>query len=151
MENEIGTFNINDVANDVCAKLIHRHPHIFADVNANTAEEVLKNWEEIKNTEKSRDTLYDKLSSIPPMSPALMRATKVAKKSGEYKSVNNSDIIFNIKSIILNAENSANLLTEEAVGELLFNVSALCGKLDIDPEEALYKKTNSFVNKYREL
>ena len=151
MEKEAGTFDINDVANDVCAKLIHRHPHIFADVNAKTADEVLKNWEEIKNTEKSRETIYDKLSSIPPMSPALMRATKVAKKSGEYKSLDNKEIIEHAKSILESAENHPESLTSENVGGLLFEISALCGKLDIDPEEALYKKTNNFVEKYKNI
>ena len=151
MEKEMGTFDINDVANDVCAKLIHRHPHIFADVNAKTADEVLKNWEEIKNTEKSRETLYDKLSSIPPMSPSLMRATKVSKKSGEYKSLDNKDIIERAKSILANAENHPESLTLENVGDLLFEISSLCGKIDIDPEEALYKKTNNFVEKYKNI
>ena len=96
MEKEQGTFDINDVANDVCAKLVHRHPHIFGNVNAETPEEVLKNWEAIKNVEKSRNTLYDKLNSIPSMTPALMRAQKVAKKSGEYKENSNVEIISSI-------------------------------------------------------
>ena len=97
MEKELGNFNIDDVANDVCVKLIHRHPHIFGNITAGTSEEVLSNWEAIKNEEKKRETMYDRLSSIPPMTPALMRAAKVAKKSGEYDSSSKNDIIINIK------------------------------------------------------
>ena len=52
MEKELGNFDIDDVSNDVCAKLIHRHPHIFGNVQAGTSEEVLNNWEAIKNEER---------------------------------------------------------------------------------------------------
>ena len=81
MESEKGVFTIDDVANDICVKLIHRHPHIFADVSVSSTADVLANWEAIKSKEKSRTTLTSKLRSIPPMIPALMRAEKVGKKS----------------------------------------------------------------------
>ena len=146
MEREAGNFTINDVANDVCTKLIHRHPHIFGDVSAETAEEVLKNWEAIKNVEKSRETVYDKLNSVPPMTPALMRASKVAKKSGEYKSVSEEELI---SSIVEQLSDGKKTIDSSKVGELLFSVSALCAKCDIDPEEALFKYTNQFIDKYK--
>ena len=144
MEREIGNFDINDVTNDICTKLVHRHPHIFGDVTANTATEVLKNWEAIKNAEKSRETLYDKINSVPPMTPALMRASKVAKKSGEFKSTSNEDLINLIKEKLntIDTDNSS-------IGELLFLISALSSKADIDPEEALFKYTNQFIDKYK--
>ena len=144
MEREIGNFDINDVTNDICTKLVHRHPHIFGDVTANTASEVLKNWEAIKNVEKSRETLYDKINSVPSMTPALMRASKVAKKSGEFKSTSNEDLINLIKEKLntIDTDNSS-------IGELLFLISALSSKADIDPEEALFKYTNQFIDKYK--
>ena len=144
MEREIGNFDINDVTNDICTKLVHRHPHIFGDVTANTASEVLKNWEAIKNVEKSRETLYDKINSVPSMTPALMRASKVAKKSGEFKKTSSEDLIALIKEK-LNTINSDN----SSMGELLFLISALSSKADIDPEEALFKYTNQFIDKYK--
>lgn len=144
MEREIGNFDINDVTNDICTKLVHRHPHIFGDVTANTATEVLKNWEAIKNVEKSRETLYDKINSVPSMTPALMRASKVAKKSGEFKKTSSEDLIALIKEK-LNTINSDN----SSMGELLFLISALSSKADIDPEEALFKYTNQFIDKYK--
>ena len=52
IEEETGRFNIDDVANDICAKLIHRHPHVFGTVEADTSEKVLANWEVIKSEEK---------------------------------------------------------------------------------------------------
>lgn len=149
MENEIGNFDIDDVANDVCVKLVNRHPHIFGDVTALTADEVLGNWETIKNIEKNRETMYDKLNSIPPMTPALMRASKVAKKSGEYKEKNKQNIIEEIEIMLQNIKLNESKSVSDNMGELLFLMSALAFKLDIDPEESLFKKTNTFVEKYR--
>lgn len=149
MENELGTFDIDDVANDVCAKLVHRHPHIFGDVIANSSEEVLTNWEAIKNVEKSRETTYDRLNSIPSMTPALMRAEKVGKKSGEFKDKSKTDIINSIKQLLDMIESSEDF-EENTLGETLFLASALAQKGDIDAEEALFKYTNSFIEGYKE-
>ena len=150
MEKELGTFDIDDVANDVCAKLVHRHPHIFGDVSANTSEEVLSNWEAIKNVEKSRDTLYDKLNSVPPMTPALMRASKVSKKSGLYKEIDKKELKSDIQDkLSVMSDNSENISSEQ-LGQLLFQVSALSAKADIDCEEALFKTTNQFINQFKD-
>ena len=149
MEREAGNFDINDVANDVCTKLIHRHPHIFGDVSASTADEVLTNWEAIKNIEKSRETMYDKLTSIPPMTPSLMRASKVSKKSGEFKEMTNVEIIDDINKMLNNVKNNGGNISASEMGEVLFLLSAVAVKCDIDPEESLYKKTNSFIEKYK--
>lgn len=149
MEKEVGTFDINDVTHDVCAKLVHRHPHIFGDVNAETSDEVLKNWEAIKNVEKSRETVYDKLNSIPSMTPALMRASKVAKKSGEYKEYTNAEMIDMIKSSLDNMAKAPDNIDEKELGEALFLMSALASKTEFDAEESLFKKTNCFIEKYK--
>ena len=57
IEAEQGSFDVYDVANDICAKLIHRHPHVFGEVQVSNTEEVLSNWDKIKTVEKHRDTL----------------------------------------------------------------------------------------------
>ena len=149
MESEAGNFDINDVSNDVCVKLVHRHPHIFGEVTATTADEVLSNWEAIKNVEKNRETIYEKLSSVPPMTPALMRASKVAKKSGEYAYNSNGDIISEIEKILDEFKQIDSNSTYEKMGEMLFLMSILSSKLDIDAEEALFQKTNNFIDKYK--
>lgn len=149
MEKEAGHFNINDVANDVCVKLVHRHPHIFGNVTASTSEEVLTNWEAIKNIEKSRETMYDKLTSIPPMLPALMRASKVAKKSGVYKEMCCDDIVTELKQMICNIQVNDNEVSSYEMGEMLFLLASLASKCDVDAEESLFKKTNSFIEKYK--
>lgn len=150
MEKEAGRFDINDVANEVCAKLIHRHPHIFADTEAKTAEEVLSNWEAIKNVEKSRESLYDKLVSVPAMSPALMRAQKVAKKSGEFKALSSFEIISHTTDLLKSIESESEEEKSKIMGEVLFWLSALNSKENLDAEECLYKYTNAFVEKYKD-
>ncbi len=149
MEKELGNFDMNDVANDVCSKLVHRHPHIFGDVNANTSQEVLSNWEAIKNVEKSRETVYDKLVSVPAMMPALMRAGKVSKKSGEFKEFSNSEILSKIQLATEEINKNADNISGEKLGKLLFLISALSEKSGIDAEESLFKTTNEFVEKYK--
>jgi len=84
IEREEGRFDIYDVTNDICAKLIHRHPHVFGEVKVNNSDDVLVNWDKIKGEEKHRETLTDKLRAIPPMLPALMRAQKVGKKASFF-------------------------------------------------------------------
>lgn len=150
MEKEAGRFDINDVANEVCAKLIHRHPHIFADTEAKTAEEVLSNWEAIKNVEKSRESLYDKLVSVPAMSPALMRAQKVSKKSGEFKALSSFEIISHTTDLLKSIESESEEEKSKIMGEVLFWLSALNSKENLDAEECLYKYTNAFVEKYKD-
>ncbi|MGM9632525.1 MAG: YabN family protein [Eubacteriales bacterium] len=150
MEKEAGNFDIDDVANDVCVKLVHRHPHIFGDIKADTTDEVLRNWEAIKNAEKSRNSAYDKLSSIPPMTPALMRAQKVAKKSGEFKGISAADIISQAVGLLENMKGNDANISAENMGEVLFLLTALASKADFDAEEALFKKTNAFIEKYKD-
>ncbi len=63
---EDGQFTFDDVANDICRKMILRHPHVFGEVKADTVDAVLSNWEAIKSEEKHRETLTSKLRAIPP-------------------------------------------------------------------------------------
>ena len=94
--------------------------------------------------------MYDKLSSVPPMTPSLMRASKVAKNSGEFNEKSNSDIIINIENLLaLMKENEENIEPKN-MGEILFLLGALSSKTGIDAEESLFKKTNSFVEKYKD-
>ena len=93
--------------------------------------------------------MHDKLSSIPPMTPALMRASKVAKKSGEYKQVSPTEIVFAIENQLNDIKNNDAKISDSEMGELLFLLGVLASKYDIDAEESLYKKTNSFIEKYK--
>lgn len=152
MESEKGVFTIDDVANDVCVKLIHRHPHIFADVSVSSTADVLANWEAIKSKEKNRTTLTSKLRSIPPMLPALMRAEKIGKKASmlDFPTVDDvllklDEEISELKAAIARGESAE---MNEELGDVLLTLSSLSRKLDVDAERALNDSTTKFIDRF---
>ena len=148
MEEEAGLFNIDDFANDICAKLIRRHPHIFGSVTANTTDEVLSDWEAIKADEKSRVTLADKLHAIPPMLPALMRAEKVGKNMG----VDHKDGTDSVEAAVekLHAQLSAikDAGSGAAYGEFLYTAVSLGRLMHLEAETELTHETNRRIESF---
>lgn len=152
IEREVERFTMDDVANDICVKLIHRHPHVFGEVSADTSDKVLSNWEKIKSEEKHRNTITDKLKAIPPMLPALMRAEKVGKKAKCFDFADEDEVVekiheemaeLRVASVAGDAD-----ACEEEVGDLLLSITSLCRKLSIDPEVALNRATDKFIRSF---
>ena len=155
IEREEGRFDINDVANDICVKLIHRHPHVFGELKLDNSEEVLENWDKIKGVEKQRNTLTDKLRSIPPMLPALMRAQKVGKKASFFDFESVDDVYKKLNEEIAEVREASvgddrDAIAEE-MGDLLLTVTSLARKLGVDSEQALYNATNKFINRFEKV
>ena len=155
IEREAGTFDMSDVSNDICAKLIHRHPHVFGEVNVKDSAEVLQNWDKIKGEEKQRITLTDKLRSIPPMLPALMRAQKVGKKASFFD-FENKELVFDklyeeIEELREAADSKSAEDVKEEMGDLLLTVTSLARKLGVDSEEALFCATNKFIDRFEKV
>jgi len=152
IETENGGFDMNDVANDICVKLIHRHPHVFGDVEADTSEQVLSNWEKIKSEEKERKTVTDKLRAIPPMLPALMRAEKVGKKASCFDFPDADSVMAKLREETDELDEAITLGSvdkmEEEVGDLLLTVTSLCRKRGVDPEVALNRATDKFIDRF---
>ena len=92
LEREEGRADMSDIIHDICSKLVHRHPHVFGNVVAETSDVVLSNWEQIKTEEKHRDTVTSKLKSVPPALPALMRAQKVGKRAPFFDFANADEV-----------------------------------------------------------
>ena len=155
IETEEKRFNVHDVANDVCVKLIHRHPHVFGEVKADTTEQVLSNWESIKNTEKERKTTTDKLRAIPPMLPALMRAEKVGKKAKSFDFPNADSVVEKIYEELdelkdaMKESNSEHIAEE--MGDLLLTLTSLCRKLGVESEVALNRATDKFIDRFERI
>ena len=154
---ENGGFGVADVCSDICKKLIHRHPHVFGEleVKPETGSEVLAVWNQIKNDEKQRITVTDKLKAIPPMFPALMRAQKVGKKAKcfdfeDYDSVKKK-LYEEIDEVDLAYRNGDPADVEEELGDLLLTVTSLARKLGVDSEEALKKATDKFIKRFEVL
>ena len=138
MEKDIGRFSIQDVANDECVKMIHRHPHVFGQIHADTSEQVLENWEMIKKQEKHRESLSDQLEAIPPILPALMRAQKVGKKAGIDSDLSEDEIIDKLIVQLASLKHCHPPQGQkEALGEILFDMTTLTRKKQLDAEEAL--------------
>ena len=154
MEEEIGRFDIVDVANDICAKLIHRHPHIFSDVKADNTDQVLANWEAIKADEKARVTVSDKLNAIPSILPALMRAEKVGKKSGldsaDY-AANPEEAIATLMMLTTQMAEADDAQRGQLYGEMLFAAVTLGRKLGLEAETALTAETDRRIADYMQM
>ncbi|MBP3667034.1 MAG: nucleoside triphosphate pyrophosphohydrolase [Clostridia bacterium] len=155
IEQEKDVFGMEEVSNDICAKLIHRHPHVFGTVEVENSAEVLRNWEAIKGEEKQRVTVTDKLRAIPPMYPALMRAQKVGKKAACFDFGSADEVyrkldeeIAEVKAAAASGDQAA---VEEELGDLLLTVTSLARKLGVKSEEALYHATNKFIDRFEKV
>lgn len=152
MEREVGHFDIDDVADEVCKKLIRRHPHIFGDVTVSGADEVLSNWEDIKRSEKGQETYAASLDSVARSLPSLMRAEKLqkrAKKSGfDWSDISGafdkvSEELCELREAM---EQQSNV--EEELGDLLFAVVNVARFLKINPEQALDRANDKFLARF---
>lgn len=125
MSAEEGRFDINDVCNGICEKLIVRHPHIFSDVVAETSDEVLKNWDAIKQQTKHQKTVTEKLNAIPPSLPALMRACKAGEKAAKvgFDFPTPGDAMKKVYEEAREVETADSDAVSEEIGDLLFAAS----------------------------
>lgn len=151
---EEGKFNIVDVLNSVCDKLINRHPHIYGDIEVKDDEEVKQNWENIKLKEGNRSVLQ----GVPQSLPALVKAyriqdkvrgvgfdwedkkevwKKVEEELAEFKAE------FDLDSDLINTERA-----EQEFGDLLFSLINYGRHLGINPENALEKTNKKFIHRF---
>lgn len=150
MSAEEGRFDINDVCNGICEKLIVRHPHIFSDVVADTSDEVLKNWDAIKQQTKHQKTVTEKLNAIPPSLPALMRACKAGEKAAKvgFDFPTSGDAMKKVYEEAREVETADSDAVSEEIGDLLFAAVNVARKHGVDPEEALYRATDKFIGRF---
>lgn len=154
IEDEAGRFDVYDVTNDICEKLIYRHPHVFGEVHVENSQEVLTNWDALKGVEKraERVTLTDTLRSIPAMEPALMRAQKVGKKAACLDFGSAEEVYRKLDEEIAEvraaADSGDKAAVEEEMGDLLLTVTSLCRKLGVKGEECLYHATDKFIDRF---
>jgi len=148
MEQEKGVFNIDDVADGVCKKLILRHPHVFGDVQVSGTGDVLRNWDEIKKKEKHQKTVGDTLESVAKSLPALIRAEKVLHKAAKagYEKMTAAEAADAARAALERAEHNPD---EESIGALLSAAVKLAELADIDPEGALEKQTDAVIERVK--
>lgn len=158
---EEGIFDIADVLNGICEKLIHRHPHIYGDVVANDEEAVKANWEKIKLQEKGRKK-SSVLGGVPRSLPALVKSMRIQekargvgfdweKKEQVWEKVEEEMQEFKAE---YNAESLENIDKEKATaefGDLLFSLINYARFIDINPEEALELTNKKFIKRFQYL
>lgn len=130
-----GTFDVDDVADRIVRKLVSRHPHVFAGVEVTGAEEVVSNWDAIKQREKGRESA---LEGITESLPALAYAQKVQRRAGEGW---RSDAAGRLAAASRALERGAG---DEAIGEALLALAALAGEEGVDAEGALRRAARRF-------
>ena len=150
---ETGDFDIADVANGVCDKLIIRHPHIYGDVKVDNEEDVTRNWEKIKLKEGNKSVL----GGVPKSLPALVKASRIQDKAAGvgFDWDNIDDVFAKVKEEIeeLHAEVKAQKHTaiEAEFGDVLFSLINYARFLKVNPEDALERTNKKFIARFQYL
>jgi tetrapyrrole methylase family protein/MazG family protein len=148
-------FSMDDVAQGIVDKLIHRHPHVFGDDKVESAGEVIERWEKIKKKEKaSRESILD---GVPSHLPALLKAYRVQQKVSrvgfDWDRIANvvkklDEEIAEFKEAIT-SEKRRSEMTAEEIGDILFTLVNISRFIGINPEDALIRTVDKFMNRFR--
>ena len=157
METEQGGFTFDDVCNGVCQKLVERHPHVFGTVHAETAEEALSSWDNVKVAKKGQKKGSAPMLTVPRELPALMRADKIqskAKKVGfDWPDVSGAldkleEETAELKEAITAGD--PDQISME-LGDLLFSAVNVSRFVDCDAEQALTASSDKFIARFQRL
>lgn len=150
---ETNQFNIADVCNSLCEKLIHRHPHIYGDVKVKDEHEVKRNWEQLKLKENKEKK--STLDGVPASLPSLIKAQRIQEKARGvgfdwekpeqvlekvHEELNELQVEINNKGKV-----------EEEFGDLLFALINYARFIDVNPEDALEKTNKKFIKRFKYL
>jgi len=150
-------FNITDVVESISDKMVHRHPHVFKEVNLETPEEVVTQWEEIKSKEKGKADRESVLDGIPSHLPGLMRAQKLQKKAAKHGfDWDQISAVFDkldeevaeFKEAVLSGKET-DMASE--MGDMLFVLVNIAKFKGIDAEEALRATNNKFIKRFQHI
>ena len=169
ISSENNAFDIHDVLKLGLDKMTRRHPHVFGDSNASNSEEVLKQWEEIKKSEKGYEDRKYVVDGIPKHLPALQKAQKLQKKVSKvgFDWSNIKDVIAKVEEeftefkeeikhiredVPIEAQKESNKnAIEEELGDFLFAIVNLARFLKLDTENVLHKAIRKFTNRFKRI
>ena len=134
---EEGEFDIGDVIDSVGQKMIDRHPHVFGNTQVKSSSEVLDNWEEIKKQQRGQKTVTESINSLSRSLPALYKTQKVIDK------------VKRAKIDCINPSQKA--VTQEQIGQKLFEICVLAYENKVDAEMALSSYTKKFIKKIKNI
>ena len=149
--NETNLFDLGDVGTCVGKKMIDRHPHVFGNISLDTVDDVMVQWESIKDQQQKSDNIMENIPALP----ALLKAEKIQKKASKQgfdwpDSQGAIDKVyeeFSELKVALKTLDQSDI--EEEIGDLLFAIVNVCRKSNINAEEALRKANNKFVSRYQ--
>lgn len=156
IEAEQSHFTFEDICDELCRKLVVRHPHVFGQVQVSSSEDVLRNWDAIKQETKQQSTASETLDSVCKALPALMYAQKLGKRAGRAGMDWNSakDAFAYIRRETDELEHAmaqgSQAEIEEELGDLLFSCVNTARHLHIDAETALRGAANKFLRRFKE-
>ncbi|MBS1761999.1 MAG: nucleoside triphosphate pyrophosphohydrolase [Bacteroidetes bacterium] len=146
-------FSISEVIETICEKLISRHPHIYGNVKAETAEEVKTNWEKLKLKEGKKSAL----EGVPKSLPALVKSMRIQQKAKQvgFEWENTSQVLAKVYEEIKELEDEIKSgnpeKAEEEFGDVLFSLINLSRFLNIDAENALEKTNKKFISRFTKM
>lgn len=150
---ETKDFDISDVINSICEKLIHRHPHIYSDVEVKDETEVKQNWENLKLKEGKTSVLQ----GVPKSLPALVKASRIQEKVAgvgfdwEHPEQVWEKVEEELGELKLEIENKNQDAVEDEFGDVLFSLINYARFLDINPENALERTNKKFIKRFQYL
>jgi XTP/dITP diphosphohydrolase len=148
---EQNSFDVSDVLNTICDKLIHRHPHIYSDVKAETEDEVKANWEKLKLKEGKTSVL----EGVPKSLPALVKAIRIQDKvKGIGFDWDNKEQVWEKVKEELNEfkeelDSNNQDKAEEEFGDLIFSLVNYARFININPEDALSRTNRKFIKRFK--
>ena len=154
MERSRGSFDLDDVADTACKKLVFRHPHVFGDRQAPDPESALNAWEERKRAEKGQKTVTESMVSVPETFPALWRAEKILKKAAQvgFEWPDPSWTLVKLREETeelaagIAANDTENVFEE--LGDVLFCAVNAARMQGVDPEAALHAACDKFLRRF---
>ena len=151
---ETKTFNIADVCNSLCEKLIHRHPHIYGDVKVKDEHEVKRNWEKLKLKE-GKEEKKSTLGGVPTSLPAMIKAYRIQDKAKGvgFDWEKPEQVLEKVHEELgeLKEEIKHNGKVEEEFGDLLFSLINFARFIGVNPEDALEKTNRKFIKRFQYL
>ncbi len=149
---EQSAFTARDACTDLVEKLIYRHPHVFGDIRVSGSDEVLKNWDALKMSQRKQTTQTEVLKSVPKSFPALLRSRKVQKKAADvgfdWESAQQAFYKIAEETEELREAMEQGSHIEEEMGDLLFAVVNVARLLKLEPEFLLMQATDKFINRF---
>jgi XTP/dITP diphosphohydrolase len=148
---ETNDFDITDVINDICEKLIHRHPHIYGDVEVADEKEVKRNWEKLKLKEGRKSVL----EGVPKSLPAIVKSFRIQEKvrgigfDWDNKTQVWEKVLEEIEELKVEIKNGDNDRIESEFGDVLFALTNYARFIDVNPEDALERTNKRFIKRFQ--